>query len=98
MEVSVILGEKEAELLSEYMKDNNIKSKAKAVRKCIRFASKIEQTNDLILDIDNKTNTLLYRENFMKKLLEQFYANMEFPIEQDVKSDESLKRFYENNN
>ena len=79
------------------MKDNNIKTKAEAVRKCIEFASRKFSMDDMICDIDNKINRLLYRENFKKKLLEQFYANMEFPIEQDVKADESLKRFYKNN-
>lgn len=40
MEVSIILHEEEAELLSKYMKDNNIKTKVEAVRKCIEFASR----------------------------------------------------------
>jgi len=48
-------------------------------------------------DIDNKINRLLYRENFKKKLLEQFYANMEFKKEVDVKTEQSLLRFYKNN-
>ncbi len=51
--------------------------------------------DDMICDIDNKINRLLYRENFKKKLLEQFYANMEFKKEADVKTELSLRRFYD---
>ena len=66
MEVSIILHEEEAELLSKYMKDNNIKTKADAVRKCIEFASRKLSMDDMICDIGNKINRLLYRENFKK--------------------------------
>ncbi len=97
MEVSIILHKEEAELLSKYMKDNNIKTKAEAVRKCIEFASRKLSIDDMICDIDNKINRLLYRENFKKKLLEQFYANMEFDKDMDVKTEPGLLRFYKNN-
>ena len=79
------------------MKDNNIKTKAEAVRKCIEFASRKFSMDDMICDIDNKINRLLYRENFKKKLLEQFYAYMEFKKEIDVKTEQGLLRFYRNN-
>ena len=46
--------------------------------KCIDFASKKLSIDDMICDIDNKINRLLYIQNFKKKLLEPFYANMEF--------------------
>ena len=98
MEVSIILHEEEADLLSKYMKDNNIKTKAEAVRKCIEFASRKSSMDDMICDIDYKINRLLYRENFKKKLLEQFYVNMEFKKEVDVKTEQSLLRFYKNIN
>lgn len=97
MEVSIILHKKESELLSKYMKDNNIKTKAKTIRKCIESASRTISMNDMICDIDNKINRLLYRENFKKKLLEQFYENMEFVMDQDIKTEPSLRRFYDNN-
>lgn len=97
MEVSVVLHEEEAKLLSKYMKDNNIKTKAEAIRNCIEFASRKLSVDDMICDIDNKINKLLYRENFKKKLLEQFYANMEFDKEVDVKTEQGLLRFYKNN-
>ena len=84
-------------LLSKFMKQNNIKSKSEAVRKCIQLAVNLESRNDLLLDINNKLNRIIYRENVQKKLLEQFYANMEFPVDQDVKTEPGLVRFYENN-
>lgn len=97
MEFSVILYEKESLLLSEFMKKNNIKSKAQAIRKCIEIAVNLESRNDLLLDINNKLNRIIYRENIQKKLLEQFYANMEFKVDQDVKTEEGLNRFYQKN-
>lgn len=61
-----MLHEKEAELLSKYIKYNNIKTKAEAVRKCIDFASRKLSIDNMICDKDNKINRLLYRENFKK--------------------------------
>ena len=95
---SVNLYETDDLLLSKFMKQNNIKSKSEAVRKCIQLAVNLESRNDLLLDINNKLNRIIYRENVQKKLLEQFYANMEFPVDQDVKTEPGLVRFYENNN
>lgn len=95
---SVKLYDEEELLLSEFMKQNNIKNKADAVRKCIKLAVNFESRNDLLLDINDKLNRIIYRENIQKKLLEQFYANMEFPVDHDVKTEQGLVRFYENNN
>lgn len=97
MKFKIKLYEKQSLLLDEFITKNNCKSKAEAIRKCIELASFLESRNDLLMDINNKLNRIVYRENIQKKLLEQFYANMEFPIEQDIKADESLKRFYQNN-
>jgi len=44
------------------MKKNNCKSKAEAVRKCIELATNLESRDDLLLDIDNKLNRIIYRE------------------------------------
>ena len=52
----------------------------------------------MLKDIDSKLNRIIYRENIQKKLLEQFYANMVFKKNYDVKTDESLNRFYQENN
>ena len=97
MEFSVKLYGKEALLLSEFMKQNNIKSKAQAIRKCIEIAVNLESRNDLLLDINNKLNRIIYRENIQKKLLEQFFANMVFKKNYDVKGDKSLIDFYQEN-
>lgn len=98
MKFSVKLYEKDELLLSKFMKQNHINCKADAVRKCIEIAVNLDSRDDLLLDIDNKLNRIIYRENFQKKLLEQFYANMEFPIDKDVKTEKGLQRFYQNNN
>lgn len=98
MKFSTKLYEDEMIMLNELMKKNNYKSKADAVRGCIKIAYNIKSLEDKISDIDNKLNRLLYRENITKKLIEQFYANMEFKKDQDVKTEEGLVRFYQNNN
>ena len=98
MKFSVNLYEKDELLLSQFMRRNNIKSKSDAIRKCIELAVNLESRDDLLLDINNKLNRIIYRENIQKKLLEQFYANMEFPVDQDVKTEQGLVRFYQNNN
>lgn len=98
MKFSVALNEKESILLLDYMKENNIKSKAEAIRKCLKTAVSVEAKYDMLKDIDSKLNRIIYRENIQKKLLEQFYANMEFPVDKDVKIEKGLQRFYQNNN
>lgn len=98
MEFGIRLTEKEYNLLLNFMKENHIKSKGKAIRKCIELATNSESTNDMLLDMNNKLNRIIYRENIQKKLLEQFYANMEFPVDKDVKTEKGLVRFYQNNN
>lgn len=95
MKFSVSLNEKESILLLDYMKENKIKSKAEAIRKCIRENVNLESKEDLLLDINNKLNRIVYRENIQKKLLEQFYANMKFFVDKDVKTEKWLQRFYE---
>lgn len=98
MKFSVNLYEKEELLLSEFMKYNHIKSKSNAIRKCIEIAANGQAKEELLMEINNKLNRIIYRENIQKKLLEQFYANMEFPVDQDVKTEQGLLRFYKNNN
>lgn len=95
MKFSVSLNEKEGILLLDYMKENKIKSKAEAIRKCLKTAVSIESKYDMLKDIDSKLNRIIYRENIQKKLLEQFYANMEFPVDKDIKTGPGLVRFYE---
>jgi len=98
MKFSVLLNAKESMLLLDYMKENKIKTKAEAIRKCLKIAVSIETKYDMLKDIDSKLNRIIYRENIQKKLLEQFYANMVFKKNYDVKTDESLIKFYQENN
>ena len=98
MKFSVALNEKESILLSDYMKENKIKTRTEAIRKCLKTTISIEAKYDMLKDIDSKLNRIIYRENIQKKLLEQFYANMVFKKNYDVKTDESLIKFYQENN
>jgi len=98
MKFSVLLNEKESVLLKNYMKENKIKSKVEAIRKCLKTAVNMESKYDMLKDMDSKLNRIIYRENIQKKLLEQFFANMVFRKNYDVKTDESLNKFYQDNN
>ncbi len=98
MKFSVLLSAKESVLLLDYMKENKIKTKVEAIRKCLKTAISIEAKYDMLKDMDSKLNRIIYRENIQKKLLEQFYANMVFKKNYDVKTDESLNKFYQENN
>ena len=97
MKFSVLLNEDESILLKNYMKENKIKSKAEAIRKCLKTAVNMESKYDMLKDMDSKLNRIIYRENIQKKLLEQFFANMVFRKNYDVKTDESLNKFYQDN-
>lgn len=70
MEFGIRLTEKEYNLLLNFMKENHIKSKGKAIRKCIELATNSESTNDLLLDMNNKLNRIAYRENIQKKFVD----------------------------
>ena len=98
MKFSVLLNAKESVLLLDYMKENKIKTKAEAIRKCLKTAVSIEAKYDMLKDMDSKLNRIIYRENIQKKLLEQFYVNMVFKKNYDVKTDESLNKFCQENN
>ncbi len=54
MKFSVSFNEKESLLLLNYMKENNIKSKAEAIRKCLKTAISIEAKYDMLKDMDSK--------------------------------------------
>ena len=97
MKFSVLLNEKESVLLKNYMKENKIKSRAEAIRKCLKTAVNMESKYDMLKDMDSKLNRIIYRENIQKKLLEQFFANMVFRKNYDIKTDESLNKFYPDN-
>lgn len=84
-------------LLNNYMKENNIDLKSVAIKKCIEEATNKEDLRMILVDIDKKINRLLHRENIDKKLLEQLFCNMEFPINEKIKDDTCLKEFYKIN-
>ncbi len=69
MKFSVLLSAKESVLLLDYMKENKIKTKAEAIRKCLKTAVSIEAKYDMLKDIDSKLNRLIYRETIQKQLL-----------------------------
>ena len=69
MKFSVLLSSKESVLLLDYMKENKIKTKAEAIRKCLKTAVSIEAKYDMLKDIDSKLNRLIYRETIQKQLL-----------------------------
>ena len=72
-------------LLNNYMKENNIGLKSVAIKKCIEEATNKEDLRMILIDIDKKINRLLYRENIDKKLLEQLFCNMGFPLNEKNK-------------
>lgn len=84
-------------MLFNYMKKNGIKLKSVGIKKCIEEVNNQENLELKIIEIDNKLNRLLYRENLNKKLLEQIFVNMVFPINEDINKDECLKEFNEKN-
>ena len=84
-------------LLNNYMKENNIDLKSVAIKKCIEEATNKEDLRMILVDIDKKINRLLHRENIDKKLLEQLFCNMGFPINEKIKDDTCLKEFYKIN-
>ena len=76
---------------------NNIALKSVAIKKCIEEATNKEDLRMILVDIDKKINRLLHRENIDKKLLEQLFCNMGFPINEKIKDDTCLKEFYKIN-
>lgn len=84
--------------LKEYMKENNIKLRSKAIKSCILVATDKDTDKSYIYGIDKKLNTILYRLNFNKKILEQLFANMEFTQNVSILNDPLLKQIYEEYN
>lgn len=70
MKISVILHEKGSNLLSYYMEENNIKSEAETIRKCIKFVVKIESRGNMLFDINNKLRK--YSEKIIRTILCQY--------------------------
>jgi len=84
--------------LKEYMEDNNIKLRSKAIKNCILVATNKATDKSYIYGIDKKLNTILYRLNLNKKILEQIFSNMEFAQNVSCFDDPLLKQIYEEYN
>ena len=92
------LNEKDKRLLNQYMEKNNLKNRTEALRECLRKAVASQEIENFIFDINNKLNRLVYNQTMTKKLLEQFFVNMGFQKNIDVKESEILEEFKEKNN
>lgn len=84
--------------LNQYMKENKIKLRSVAIKNCILKATDKETLESFNLELDKKLNRILYRQNMNKKLLEQLFVNMGFPVNEKIDEDLSLKKFYQDNN
>lgn len=98
MEFGIRLTDEEFKLLQQFMKENNIKTKSKAIKQCIRIASDKTEINAIIYDLLIKTNKLIHYNFILKKLVEQFFVNTGFAKNIDIETDDCLKEFYELNN
>lgn len=95
---SIRLTEEENEILKIIMRDNKLKSKSAAIKKCIHYYFNDNNKTVLLMDMNSKLNRIIYRDTLTKKLLEQFFANMGFQVNENVKNDKCLDEFYKNNN
>lgn len=84
--------------LYTYMKNNKIKLRSVAIKKCIDDATSKEDNYAILFEIERKLNTILYRQNLNRKILEQLFCNMGFAINQDIKKDSQLQKIYDENN
>ena len=81
-------------LLDVYMRKNNIKSKNKIINNILDFYLKNTDSFCSNNDIDRKLERLLKLSSLNNNLIEQLFANHEFPINNDRKEDEMLKEFH----
>ena len=84
--------------LKIYMKENNIKFRSVAIKKCIEEVTNKATDKIAIFELDRKLNRLLYKENQDRKLLEQLFVNMGFDSNKNTSQDPLLKKVYESNN
>ena len=95
---TIYLSEDLEKKLNEYMKQNKIKKRSVAIKECLCKIIQKEDYDSSIYEVNDKLNRILYRESLSRKLLEQFFANMGFQINEPTDKDELLKAFYEKNN
>ena len=80
------------------MKENKIKKRSVAIKKCIEDATNKEGEKSFIIELDKKINRVLYRQNLNRKVLDQLFANMGFGTNMNVEADLLLKKIYDDNN
>lgn len=80
------------------MRDNKIKMRSVAIKKCIEDATNKETDKSFMIELDKKLNRILYRQNLNRKILEQLFSNMDFGTNMDVETDLLLKKIYDDNN
>lgn len=83
--------------IKKYMKLNKISLRSVAIKKCIEEATDSNDMHLFLSEINGKLNRLLYRENITKKLLEQIYINMGFPVNEELDNNILLHEFYDKN-
>lgn len=92
--ISVSLDDRTKKNLELYMKIKNIKNKSKAISILINSGFQHEYFSTDFNDIKEKLNRLLYRENINTKLLNQMFVNFGFQLNNDVKKNKLLNKFY----
>ena len=91
--INTYIDEIDLKHLDTLMKKFKLKNRSEVIRNCIDLAMYQESSLDLINDLDSKLNRLLYRENLTKKLLVQFFVNMEFPKNFSLDNDRCYQEF-----
>jgi len=81
--------------LELYMDEKNIKTKSGAIRDCVERVINRNEFQDSIYEINQKLNSILYRQSQNKKVLEQLFANFGFGSNESVVDDEMLKEVYQ---
>lgn len=84
-----------AKKLNDYMKENNIKLRSIAIKRCIEDATSKENFKSALYEFDKKLNRILHRQSLSKKILEQLFSNMGFTENLDSKKDELLNEIYD---
>ena len=94
---TIYLDEDLEKKLETYMKENKIKMKSVAIKDCIFKTIFNQDYDNSLTQLSQKLNRILYRQNINKKLIEQIFCNMGFPLNEKIEDDNLLKEFYENN-
>lgn len=83
-------------LLELYLKKNKIKSKNKAINDIVDYFLENAESFNIIRELNKKIDKMIKIENLNNNLIEQLFANHEFPVNNNRNEDEILKEFKEN--